>query len=239
MKLEKITTKVLAILISIIVSTSAIFSASAFDTSYISDEGMKLGYSIINGYSKLSAQNGNTTYSVSAVYSGLDVTNPYIITLAGIFYFSNGVDIEKASGDNQYTLELISKLNSFLNGMGVTNERSATLKQELQNQNIEIIGSFDTAGLFIVKGDKGYLEDLSANENVDFVLSGGKMPTSMKDLNLDGESNDEDCVLIQEFLAGKLRYDDDDINEYLKFACDIDGDKSINIKDVSYLYKQQ
>ena len=30
---------------------------SAFDTSYLSQDGMELGYRIINGYSKLSAKN--------------------------------------------------------------------------------------------------------------------------------------------------------------------------------------
>lgn len=65
------------------------------------------------------------------------------------------------------------------------------------------------------------------------------MPTSMKDLNLDGKSDVEDGALIQLYLAGKLEYDDDDINEYVKFACDINGDKEINILDVTELQTRE
>ncbi len=238
MKNHKLLKKLIALVISLSLIITAIVPVSAFDTSYISEDGMKLGYSIINGYSKLSARKGNTTYETSAIYSGLDVTNPYVITLVGIFYFTNGVDIEKASSDNEYTMNTIAKLDTFLQKMGVKNNRAVPLKQQLADNAVTFVESFDTAGLYIVKGNKEYLESLSDDSNVDFVLSGGEMPTSMKDLNLDGKSDDTDAVLIQKYLADALVYDDDDINEYLKFACDIDGDKEINITDATALQKQ-
>ncbi|MBQ4251211.1 MAG: hypothetical protein II701_04730, partial [Ruminococcus sp.] len=51
-----------------------------------SDSRMQLGYSIINGYSKLSARSGLTDYSKTAVYCGQDLSNPYLLALAGTFY---------------------------------------------------------------------------------------------------------------------------------------------------------
>ena len=53
-----------------------------------SDSRMQLGYSIINGYSKLSARSGLTDYSKTAVYCGQDLSNPYLLALAGTFYFT-------------------------------------------------------------------------------------------------------------------------------------------------------
>ena len=99
-----------------IIAYSAV-SVSAFDTDYISHDGMNLGYSIINGYSKLSAKNKLTNYNTSAVYSGLDVSSPYVITLVGLFYFTKKVDIDRAMYDNDYAMELIQKLDKFLDKM--------------------------------------------------------------------------------------------------------------------------
>ena len=210
---------------------------SAFDTSYLSQDGMELGYRIINGYSKLSAKNKLASYETSAVYSGLDVSSPYVITMVGLFYFTNGVDVDKAMEDNDYTMSLIKKLDSFLNKMGVKNDRAKTLKSELINSGAKILNSFDTAGLYIIKADNTYCKNLTENKNVYFVLAGGKMPPSMKDLNFDGKSDTLDGKLIQEYLVDRIEWEDKDEKEYIKFACDINGDKEITIIDTTELQK--
>ncbi len=235
MKKSKLFNSIAAIIVSISIMLSSIFSVEAFDTEYISEDGMKLAYRIINGYSKLSAEKGLTNFKTSAVYCGLDITKPYLITLAGYFYITNGVDIDRASGDNEYTVTTIYNLDKFLKKMGVKNERAAQLKSELENQNVQILLSLDTAGLYIIKSDEQFSKSLLKDEKVDFVLSGGGVPSSMKDLNFDGKSDKNDCELIQKYLAGELVYDDNDKNEYIKFACDINGDKEINIVDVTEL----
>lgn len=238
---SKISKKFISILMTISMLFSIIaystVSASAFDKSYISNDGMKLGYSIINGYSKLSAKNGLTSYEKSAVYSGLDVSKPYVITLVGLFYITKGVDVDKAIGDNDYTMEIIEKLDSFLNTMGVKNDRAKALKAELENSGAQILTSFDTAGLYIIKADGDYCKNLLNNENVDFVLSGGEIPKSMNDLNFDGKSDEQDSKLIQQYLVGELVYEDADENAYIRFACDINSDKNINIIDASELQR--
>lgn len=237
----KITKNVISILITIsmlfsVVSFSTV-TASAFDTSYISNDGMKLGYSIINGYSKLSSKSGLTSYAKSAVYSGLDVSSPYVITLVGMFYVTKGIDFDKAMNDNSYTLEVIGKLDSYLNKMGVSNDRAKALKSELEKRKIDIETSFDTAGLYIINADEDYCKNLLNNENVDFVLAGGQIPKSMKDLNFDGKSDEQDGILIQKYLTEELKYDDPDENAYIQFACDINGDTDINILDASELQR--
>lgn len=226
----------LSIAFSMVVQTT--ITASAFDTSYISKDGMKLGYSIVNGYSKLSSKNGLTSYKKSAVYSGLDVSNPYVITLVGLFYLTNKVDLDKAMQSNDYALSMISKLNEYLKSMGIKNEKSQTLKSEIQNSDAKIVSAFDTAGLYIIEADSNYCESLMSNENVDFVLSGGQVPKSMKDLNFDGKSNTTDGKYIQEYLVKIYDDLDSDEIEYLKFACDINGDKKIDILDVTELQLQ-
>lgn len=227
--------------LAFVLSLSMIFystpKVSAFDTDYLSENGLQLGYRIINGYSKLSSKNKLTSYETSAVYSGLDISNPYVITLVGVFYFTNGVDVDKAMEDNDYTMSLIKKLDSFLNKMGVKNDRAKSLKSELTKSGAKILNSFDTAGLYIIKADSSYCKNLTGNKNVDFVLAGGKMPLSMKDLNFDGKSNSLDGRHIQEYLVDKYDAEDRDENEYIKFACDINGDKEITIADTTDLQK--
>ncbi len=234
---KRIISSVLAATTAFTVIQSTAISAKAFDMEYISTDGMELGYSIINGYSKLSVEKGLTSYKKSAVYSGLDVTSPYIIALAGLFYVTNGIDLDKAMVDNDYAIEMISKFNGFLNSMGVRNEKAKKLKDEIKKSDVKIINSFDTAGLYIIEADEKYCKDLMNNEYVDFLLAGGAVPPSMKDLNMDGKSDAKDGVLIQEFLVEKYKHEDDDVTEYLKFACDINGDKEINILDASELQK--
>ena len=239
MKKSKLFKRIISAILTLSIAFSTLISttitASAFDTSYISEDGMELGYSIINGYSKLSVKNGLTSYEKSAVYGGLDISNPYIITLVGIFYITNGVDLDKAMQSNDYALNMISRLDGYLKSMGVSNEKAKALKSEIQNSNAKIISAFDTAGLYIIETDAQYCESLMENKNVDFVLSGGQVPKSMKDLNFDGKSDALDGKYIQEYLAKLLRYSDSDETEYLKFACDINGDKEIDILDVTEL----
>lgn len=242
MKKLKFCKRILTVIITLSIAFSMVvqttITASAFDTSYISKDGMKLGYSIINGYSKLSSKNGLTSYKKSAVYSGLDVSNPYVITLVGIFYLTNKVDLDKAMRSNDYALSMISKLNEYLKSMGIKNEKAQALKSEIQNSDAKIVSAFDTAGLYIIEADSNYCESLISNKNVDFVLSGGQVPKSMKDLNFDGKSNTADGKYIQEYLVKIYDDLDSDEIEYLKFACDINGDKKIDILDVTELQLQ-
>lgn len=236
--LKKITSYIITAAMVLTVAGAGRFKASAFDTDYISKDGMALGYSIINGYSKLAVKNNAVTTGKSAVYSGLDITNPYILTLAGMFYIGGNIDIDKVITDNSYALSAIEKLDSFLKSMRVKNERAEKLKSEMINKKYKITSSFDTLGLYIFETDKTYSLDLMNCENVDFVLAGGEVPKSMKDLDFDGKSGSSDVVLIQKYLVKDLQYSDSDEMEYVKFACDINGDKELNINDATYLQRQ-
>lgn len=240
---SKILKKFLALFSAVTVFFTALnttrFSAVAFDKEYISSDGMQLGYDIISGYSKLAVKNNLTSYNISAVYSGLDVNSPYLIALLGIFYVTNGVDIDKAMGDNDYTMELIAKLDSFLGKMGIKNDRAKDIKNTFLADKIKIINSFDTAGLYIIESDEKYCKNLENNENVDFILAGGKMPPSLKDLNFDGKSDSADAEYIQKYLVKNFSFKDRQENEYLKFACDINGDKELDILDVTDLLKNE
>ena len=202
-----------------------------------SDSRMQLGYSIINGYSKLSARSGLTDYSKTAVYCGQDLSNPYLLALAGTFYFTNGVDLERTLTDNGYALGLVRKLNAFLERMGVKNERLTSLKAALKNEKVPVTESLDSVGLLFIKTDSAFAGRLMNDDRVDFVFAGGEVPPSMKDLNMDGRSDFEDASYIQRFLAGELVYPDADENEYIKFATDIDGDKNQDIRDATALLR--
>ena len=126
---------VLALAFTAFLSNSATVSAFGMDDLKSGDR-MKLGYSIINGYSKLSSRSGLTDYGKTAVYCGQDLSNPYLIALAGTFYFTNGVDLERTLTDNEYALDLVRRLNGFLKTMGVKNERAASLKAALSISSI-------------------------------------------------------------------------------------------------------
>ena len=214
------------------------FSVSAFDMDYISKDGIKLGYSIVNGYSKLSTKAGSSSYSKTAVYSGVDISSPYILALAGVFFITSGVDLDRVITDNDYTMEMAGKLESFINKMGVKNEKASALKDELTKANIKIISSFDSLGLFIIEADDSIATQLMDNDKVDFVLAGGGVPANMKDLNLDGITDEKDARLIQQYLTRLVYYSDSDEKEYIKFACDINGDKKINIIDATEIYEK-
>lgn len=210
--------------------------AKAFDLNDIKSESrMDLGYSIINGYSKLSERKGLKSYDKSAVYSGLDITSPYNIALAGTFYFSHFVDLERLMTDNDYALSLIKQLDGYMSKFGVKNDRAAALKSELEEKKIQVLDSYDTVGMYIIKTDSETAEALMKDSKVDFVFAGGEVPPTMKDLNMDGKSDSRDAPLIQQFLAEELVLSDKDENEYIKFACDINGDKSLDINDVTEL----
>lgn len=236
-------------LVSIALTASAVFSLISFGTSGASaafdmddlkkDDRLSLGYSIINGYSKLAVQSGLTSYKKTAVYCGLDLKNPYLMALAGGFYIANGVDLQRTISDNDYAVSLVQKLDGFLKGMWIKNERAGELKKELKNSGVKIKEAYDTVGLYIIESDKSGAEKLMKNSRADFVFAGGEVPPSMKDLNMDGKSDSRDIPLIQKYLAKKLRYTDKDVQNYLDFAADIDGDKSQDINDVTALQRQK
>lgn len=228
---------VLAISFAAFMSNPAAVSAFGMDD-LKSESQMKLGYSIINGYSKLSSRSGLTSYGKTAVYCGQDLTNPYLLALAGTFYITNGVDLERTLTDNDYALGLVRKLNSFLAGMGVKNDRLTSLKAALKNENVSVTESLDSIGLIFIKTDSAFANRLMNDERVDFVFAGGEVPPSMKDLNMDGKSDSGDAAYIQRYLIGELVYPDDDENEYISFAADIDGDKKHDIRDATALLRE-
>ena len=228
---------VLAISFAAFMSNPAPVSAFGMDD-LKSESQMKLGYSIINGYSKLSSRSGLTSYGKTAVYCGQDLTNPYLLALAGTFYITNGVDLERTLTDNDYALGLVRKLNSFLAGMGVKNDRLTSLKAALKNENVSVTESLDSIGLIFIKTDSAFANRLMNDERVDFVFAGGEVPPSMKDLNMDGKSDSGDAAYIQRYLTGELVYPDDDENEYISFAADIDGDKKHDIRDATALLRE-
>ena len=227
---------VLAISFAAFMRNPAAVSAFGMDD-LKSESQMKLGYSIINGYSKLSSRSGLTSYGKTAVYCGQDLTNPYLLALAGTFYITNGVDLERTLTDNDYALGLVRKLNSFLAGMGVKNDRLTSLMAALKNENVSVTESLDSIGLIFIKTDSAFANRLMNDERVDFVFAGGEVPPSMKDLNMDGKSDSGDAAYIQRYLTGELVYPDDDENEYISFAADIDGDKKHDIRDATALLR--
>ena len=238
--LRKCINKIIAVVTVVSVFGCGVFSASAaFDIDDLQkDDRLDLGYRIINGYSKLSEQNGLTNYNKTAVYSGLNLKNAYLMALAGGFYLANKVDFGRTINDNDYALSLIRKLDGFLKGMWVKNDRAQKLEQELQSRNIPVIEAYDTVGLFLISTGKKQAEQLMNDKLTDFVFAGGKVPPTMKDLNLDGKCNAGDIPLMQKYLNKELKYSDRDKQSYLEFAADFDGDKSPDIKDVTALQKE-
>ena len=213
-------------------------NAAAFDLGYISEDGMKLGYSIIKGYSKMSMEKGQYKDGKIAVYCGLDVTNLYVMGSLGWFYMTNGVDLDRAMTDNDYAMELIAKLDSHLQGAGITNDRAKEKKAEILKDAKYIYQCFDTVGLYIVDVDKNRADELMNDSEIDFVLDGGCVPKNMKDLNIDGKTDEKDAELIQRYLVKDLTFDDYDENQYALFVCDINGDKKSDIRDVTEILKK-
>lgn len=213
-------------------------NAAAFDLGYISEDGMKLGYSIIKGYSKMSMEKGQYKDGKIAVYCGLDVNNLYVMGSLGWFYMTNGVDLDRAMLDNDYAMELIAKLDSHLQGAGITNDRAKEKKAEILKDAKYIYQCFDTVGLYIVDVDKNRADELMNDSEIDFVLDGGCVPKNMKDLNIDGKTDEKDAELIQRYLVKDLTFDDYDENQYALFVCDINGDKKSDIRDVTEILKK-
>ena len=76
------------------------------------------------------------------------------------------------------------------------------------------------------------------DSGIDFVLDGGCVPKNMKDLNIDGKTDEMDAELIQKYLIKDLTFDDYDENQYAIFVCDINGDKTPDIRDATELLKK-
>lgn len=227
-------------IISIVLAISMLFSLSvsavAFDTSYLDEKGVKLGYSIINGYSKLALKNTDSkAYRQTAVYLGLDITNAGLLMNLGWFYISKGVDLERILVDNDYAVSKFTELDKFAKDKGYKNPRAVDYRKKLEGQHKKIYTALDTVGLYIFECSKSETEKILNSKDVDAVLAGGRVPQSMKDINLDGKSDYIDAEYIQKYLAKQLSYKDAEEREYIKYACDIDGDKSININDATLL----
>lgn len=231
---------IISTVLIITVAVSALTCAVSFGAKDIRDKSrMALGYSIINGYSKLSARSGLTSYSQTAVFSAPDLGNPYTIAMLGTFYLTHGVDFEKFSTDNSYAVSLAEELDGFLSGMFVKNDRARELKSALGESNIRIISSYDTVGLFIIEADESTAAKLMEDERADFVFAGGKVPETMRDMNLDGRSDALDAPYIQQMLVKSLDTADKDEWEYYKFAADVNGDKTLDVNDVTCALKKQ
>lgn len=227
-------------IISVVLVISTLFSLSvsavAFDTSYLDEKGVKLGYSIINGYSKLALKNTDAkSYKQTAVYLGLDITNAGLLMNLGWFYITKGVDLERILVDNDYAVSKFTELDKFAREKGYKNPRAEAYRKKLESQHKKIYTSLDTVGLYIFECSRSDTEKILNSKDVDAVLAGGRVPQSMKDINLDGKSDHTDARYIQKYIAGQLSYKDADESEYIKYACDIDGDKSINITDATLL----
>lgn len=234
-------------IISIFLCTAVAFSltgistlgTSAFDDEYISEEGMELGYSIINGYTKMSMKsNPQKTSGKIAVYSGVDITSPYVLTMGGLYILSHHVDFDEFLSDNDYAMEFIGDFDSYMKKVGIKNEKSPDFVKSVSDKKIKFEKRLDTAGIFIFEATNDYAKDLMENNPyVDFVLVDGKVPSNMKDLNFDGVTDIKDAELMQHYLAGDLELADDDEASYALYATDYNKDKEINIEDVTDLQK--
>ena len=230
--------RIIVAVISALIAFSVLPVNAAFEIDDLKkDDRMSFGYSIINGYSKLSEQSGLTSYKKTAVFSSPDLSNPCLLALAGGFYLTNRVDMDRLIKDNGYAMELIKKLNGFLGGMWIKNERAQTLKQELKREGVKILDAYDTVGLYIIEGDRSLAQKLMQGRSADFVFAGGEVPSSMKDMNMDGSSDRADIPLIQRYLTKELHSPDRDIQHYYDFAADINGDKYVDINDVTALQR--
>ncbi len=169
---------------------------------------------------------------------GLDVNNLYVMGSLGSFYMTNGVDLDRAMTDNDYAMEMIAKLDSHLQGAGITNDRAKEKKAEILKDAKYVYQCFDTLGLYIVDVDKNRADELMNDSGIDFVLDGGCVPKNMKDLNIDGKTDEKDAELIQKYLIKDLTFDDYDENQYALFVCDINGDKTPDIRDATEILKK-
>ena len=54
----------------------------------------------------------------------------------------------------------------------------------------------------------------------------------------DGKTDEKDAELIQKYLIKDLTFDDYDENQYAIFVCDINGDKTPDIRDATEILKK-
>lgn len=234
-------------IISIFLCTAVAFAltgigtlgASAFDDEYISEDGMALGYSIINGYTKMRMKSNPQKKSGKiAVYSGVDITSPYVLTMGGLYILSHHIDFDKFLSDNDYAMGFIGDFDSYMKKVGIKNEKSPNFVKSVSDKKIKFETQLDTAGIFIFEASNNYaVELMEKNPYVDFVLIDGKVPSNMKDLNFDGITDIKDAELMQSYLAGSLELADNDEAAYALYATDYNQDKKINIEDVTDLQK--
>lgn len=222
---------------AVLLAGTGTVTASAFDTSYISKDGMQLGYNIINGYSKMYFRNNpNITSGKVAVYAGIDVSNAYTLAMSGLYVLTRGINIDEFISDNEYAMSYLSDFNSYLESKGIENEQSKKFKESVKADNLNFEEAYETVGIYFFDCSTEYVYKLiDENDYADFVLAEGKVPSNMKDLNFDGKTDMTDANLIQHYLAKNLYLADADEEAYAEFACDYNGDKSIDITDVTDL----
>lgn len=230
----------LSVVTAVSVTGIGTMTASAFDDEYLNKEGIELGYSIINGYTKMYlSHNPERNSGRIAVYSGVDLTSPYVIAMGGVYVLSHHIDIDRFITDNDYAMGFIADFDSFLRTVGIKNDKAKMLKSSLEADNIKPDLSLDTAGIYVFDSTNDYAYQLmNNNEYADFVLVDAKVPANMKDLNFDEKTDYKDAELIQHYLAGDLDLADDDEDAYALYASDYNKDKSIDIEDVTDLLRK-
>lgn len=243
MKIKKTYRRIVCFALALLTAfTAFIFTSQktyALNKDDLNSKGISLGCSIINGYSKwVLDEQKSSKVEKTAVYCGLDVSSPYLLTLVGLFYINQSVDLSKLSKNNEYAMETIEHLNGFLQSMGVQNDKAENFRDNVLLKYCKNYKSFNAVGLYIFDCSKKDSLELMNNENVDFVLADGKVPDNMKDLNFDGKTDEKDAVIMQKYFVGKLKIDDKDKREYVKFACDIDGNKRINVTDITSIQQK-
>lgn len=237
--ITRITSLILTAVTAFSVAQAGAFSASAFDDEYISEEGMELGYSIINGYTKMSMRkNQNKKSGKIAVYSGVDITSPYVLAMGGFYIMSHHINFDKLLSDNDYAMSNIADFDSYMSKVGIKNENATNFLSSVKDKKLNFETKLNTAGIYIFNSANDYAKELmDNNQYVDFVLIDGKVPSNMKDLNFDGVTDLKDAELMQHYLAGDLELADDDEAAYALFATDYNKDKKINIEDVTDLQR--
>lgn len=237
--ITRITSLILTAVTAFSLAQAGVFSASAFDDEYISEDGMKLGYSIINGYTKMSMRSNPQKKSGKiAVYSGVDITSPYVFAMGGFYVLSHHIDLDKFLSDNDYAMSNIEGFDSYMSKVGIKNDNSQNFLNSVNDKNLNFETKLDTAGIYIFDSTNNYAKELMDNNPyVDFVLVDGKVPSNMKDLNFDGVTDLKDAELMQHYLAEDLELEDDDEAAYALFATDYNKDKKINIEDVTDLQR--
>lgn len=230
---------VLTVSLTLSILTGSVITAFSLEEQDLTSDGMKIGYSTLNGYTKLVLKNQDMkSTQKTAVYCGLDISNPYTLVLVGLFYLNQGVNLDRLTKDNSYAIETITKLNSFLQKMGVKNKKAEEFKNSVLSSYKSIYQTFDILGIYIFEATNQKSLELMNSEYVDFVLVGGEVPKSLKDMNFDGKTDKNDALLIQKYLSKELQFTDKDENAYAMYASDINADRIIDIVDVTDLQLQ-